>query len=126
MEVRINRKKYKVFAFDIETHNDNESIRNKKTSMWLGCLIDDTSKIDEESSYLYTMEQVFQKLEELSNPKRRHGEKKKPIKNIVVIKICAIFLNLNLDEKLDIITPIIHDIAIGIIGSNNNAANDTI
>ena len=84
MEVRINRKKYKVFAFDIETHNDNESIRNKKTSMWLGCLIDDTSKIDEESSYLYTMEQVFQKLEELSNPKRRHGEKKKPIKNIVV------------------------------------------
>ena len=44
MEVRINRKKYKVFAFDIETHNDEESIKNKTTSMWLGCYIDENSK----------------------------------------------------------------------------------
>ncbi|MBO7714717.1 MAG: hypothetical protein J6S85_14160 [Methanobrevibacter sp.] len=84
MEVRINRKKYKVFAFDIESHNDEESIKNKTTSMWLGCLIDETNKIDEESSYLYSMEEVINKLEELSNPKRRHGEKKKPVKNICV------------------------------------------
>ena len=84
MEVRINRKKYRVFAFDIESHNDEESIKNKTTSMWLGCLIDETNKIDEESSYLYSMEEVINKLEELSNPKRRHGEKKKPIKNICV------------------------------------------
>ena len=84
MEVRINRKKYKVFAFDIESHNDEESIKNKTTSMWLGCLIDETNKIDEESSYLYSMEEVINKLEELSNPKRRHGEKKKPTKNICI------------------------------------------
>ena len=82
MEVRINRKKYKVFAFDIESHNDEESIRNKVTSMWLGCLIDEESKIDEESSYFYTMDEVLDKLYELSTPQRRHGEKKKPIKNI--------------------------------------------
>ena len=84
MEVRINRKKYRVFAFDIETHNDEESIKKKETSMWLGCLIDENNKIDDESSYLYTMDQVFNKLEELSNPKRRHGEKKKPCKNVCV------------------------------------------
>ena len=84
MEVRINRKKYKVFAFDIETHNDEESIKNKITSMWLGCLIDETSKMEEESSYCYNMQEVLNKLQELSNPKRRHGEKKKPIKNICV------------------------------------------
>ena len=84
MEVRINRKKYKVFAFDIETHNDEESIRNKTTSMWLGCLIDETHKVDDESSYFYSMDEVINKLEELSNPKRRHGEKKKPIKNICI------------------------------------------
>ena len=84
MQVRINRKKYNVFAFDIETHNDEESIKNKTTSMWLGCLIDDNSKIDEESSYLYTMEEVLDRLEDLSNPKRRHGEKKKPCKNVCV------------------------------------------
>lgn len=84
MEVRINRKKYKVLAFDIETHNDEESIKNKITSMWLGCLIDETSKMEEESSYCYNMQEVLNKLQELSNPKRRHGEKKKPIKNICV------------------------------------------
>lgn len=84
MEVRINRKKYKVFAFDIETHNDEESIKNKTTSMRLGCLIDETSKMEEESSYCYNMQEVLNKLQELSNPKRRHGEKKKPIKNICV------------------------------------------
>lgn len=84
MQVRINRKKYNVFAFDIETHNDEESIKNKETSMWLGCLIDETNSIDQEESYFYTMDEVFNKLEELSNPKRKHGEKKKPCKNICV------------------------------------------
>ena len=84
MQVRINRKKYNVFAFDIETHNDEESIKNKTTSMWLGCLIDENSEIDNESSYLYSMDEVIDRLEELSNPKRRHGEKKKPCKNICV------------------------------------------
>ena len=84
MEVRINRKKYKVFAFDIESHNDEESIRNKSTSMWLGCLIDDTNAMEDESSYLYNMGDVISRLEELSNPKRRHGERKKPCKNVCV------------------------------------------
>lgn len=92
MEVRINRKKFKVFAFDIESHNDEESIKNKTTSMWLGCLIDETSKIDEESSYCYTMDEVINKLEELSTPKRRHGEKKKPVKNI-----CCFVYNLSFE-----------------------------
>ena len=84
MQVRINRKKYNVFAFDIETHNDEESIRLKETSMWLGCLIDETNKIDEERSYFYNMEEVLSKLEELSTPARKHGEKKKPCKNLCI------------------------------------------
>lgn len=84
MEVRINRKKYKCYAFDIESHNDEESIRKRETSMWLGCLIDENSKIDDESSYLYDMDTFIDKIEELSTPKRQHGEKKKPCKNIVI------------------------------------------
>ena len=84
MDVRINRKKYRCFAFDIESHNDPESIAKKETSMWLGCLIDETSKVDEEASYYYNMEDVFSKLEELSTPKRKHGETKKPCKNVCV------------------------------------------
>ena len=84
MQARINRKKYNIFAFDIESHNDEESIQKKETAMWLGCLIDETNKIDDEASYFYNMNQVLDKLEELSNPKRKHGEKKKPCKNICV------------------------------------------
>ena len=82
MQVRINRKKYNVFAFDIESHNDSESIKNQTTSMWLGCLIDETSKVDDENSYLYTMDEFLERLESLSTPKRVHGEKKKPCKNM--------------------------------------------
>ena len=84
MERRIGRKKYKIYALDIETHNDTESIKKQETSMWLGCLIDDNSKIDEESSYFYNMNELLCRLQELSNPKRKHGEKKKPCKNICV------------------------------------------
>ena len=84
MEVRINRKKYKCYAFDIESHNDEESIKKKETSMWLGCLIDETNTVDDENSYLYTMDSFIDKIEDLSNPKRQHGEKKKPCKNIVI------------------------------------------
>ena len=60
MEARINRKKYKIFAFDIESHNDEESIAKKETSMWLGCFIDETNTIDDESSYMYEMEDLLQ------------------------------------------------------------------
>ena len=84
MEVRINRKKYKCYAFDIETHNDEESIKKKETSMWLGCFIDETNTIDDESSYLYDMDSFIDKIEQLSNPARKHGEKKKPCKNLVI------------------------------------------
>ena len=84
MEARINRKKYKIFAFDIESHNDEESIQKKETSMWLGCFIDETSKIDDEESYMYTMDDLLDKLEILSNPPRKHGEKKKPCKNVCI------------------------------------------
>ena len=84
MEARIGRRKFRLYAFDLESHNDEESIRKKETSMWLGCLIDETSDPDDESSYLYDIGSFIDKLEELSNPKRKHGEKKKPCRNIAI------------------------------------------
>ena len=84
MYARISRKKYNIFAFDIESHNDEESITKKETSMWLGCLINEESRVDDESSYLYKMEELFQRLELLATGKRKHGEKKKPCKNVCV------------------------------------------
>lgn len=81
---KLGRKKYNIYAFDVESHNDPESIKKKETSIWLASFINDESKIDDESSYFYTIEEWLDKLEELSTPKRKNGEKKKPIKNVAV------------------------------------------
>ena len=84
MEARIGRRKFLLYAFDLESHNDPESIEKKETSMWLGCLIDETNTVDDESSYLYDIGTFVDRLEAMSNPKRKHGEKRRPCKNIAV------------------------------------------
>ena len=68
---RIGRRKYQVYAFDIETHNDDESIAKCESSMWLGCLIDENSKMEDEESYMYDMDSFIDKLDYLSSPKKR-------------------------------------------------------
>jgi len=80
---RIGRKKYKIFAMDIETHNDSESIAKRETSMWLGCFIDETNTIDDEASYFYNMDEFLDRVEELCSKKQKHG-KTKPITNICI------------------------------------------
>ena len=78
---RIGRKKFKIFALDIESHNDAESVAMRKTSMWLGCFIDETSQKEDESSYFYTMDELFDRLEDLCSKRQKHGQTK-PITNI--------------------------------------------
>lgn len=80
---RIGRKNFNIFAFDLESHNDLESISKGETSMWLGCLLNETSQLDDESSFLYSIKELLERLEELSTPKRKHGENK-PCKNVCV------------------------------------------
>ena len=83
MIVRIGRKKFNVFAWDIETHNDEETKAKGVTSMWLGCLINEDSKINDSASYHYTMDEFINIIDKLSNPLRKHGENK-PIKNVLI------------------------------------------
>lgn len=83
INVRINRKKYSVYAMDIESHNDEESIAKQETSMWLGCFINDENKVEEESSYFYNMNQFIDILEDLSRPKRLENKSRK-VSNIAV------------------------------------------
>ena len=66
----IGKRKYKVYAMDIENHNDEESIAKMETSMWLGCFINDESKVEDESSYFYTMDEFIQRLDDESSYKR--------------------------------------------------------
>ena len=84
MIYRIGRKKYQFYAFDIESHNDIESIKKMETSMWLGCFIDENSSIDDESSYLYNMNQFIDRIEYLSNRHRHSSDESRPIKNIAI------------------------------------------
>ena len=84
MIYRIGRKKYQFYAFDIESHNDIESIKKMETSMWLGCFIDENSSIDDESSYLYNMNQFIDRIEYLSNRHRHSSDENRPIKNIAI------------------------------------------
>ena len=82
---RIGRRKYQIYAFDIETHNDDESIEKCESSMWLGCLINEESKIDDENSYMYDMETFIDRIDYLSSPKkRRNHNDPKVCKNVCI------------------------------------------
>ena len=84
IKVRVHHKCYSVFAFDIESHNDEESIAKKETSMWLGCLINDEQKVNDESAYFYDMQSVIKKLDELSHVHRKSGKESRPCKNVLI------------------------------------------
>lgn len=80
---RIGKRKFNIWAMDVESHNDIESIKKKETSIWLGCLLNEDSKIDDEASYFYTIEEFLDRLEALSEPKRTKN-KTRLCKNICV------------------------------------------
>ncbi|MBO7713331.1 MAG: hypothetical protein J6S85_07145 [Methanobrevibacter sp.] len=85
MYQRIARKKYIIKALDIETHNDTESLAKGETSMWLGCYIDENSKVEEETSYFYSMNELIDILERDTNPKRsKNKNESRPVKNIAI------------------------------------------
>ena len=91
MEARINRKKFLLKAFDLESHNDEESIAKQVTSMWLGCYIDENSKQEDESSYVYSIEEFLARLEADSSKKRQRGEARP------IINICVYIYNLSFE-----------------------------
>ena len=69
---------------DIETHNDEESRQKRETSMWLGCFINENSKVDEESSYFYTIDEFLSRCEQITTRKRSKSSENKPCKNLAV------------------------------------------
>ena len=79
----IGRRKYKVFAMDVESHNDEESIAKNETSIWLGCMIDETSQKDDPKSYFYTIQEFLDRLQEETAPKRTKN-KTRLCKNVAI------------------------------------------
>lgn len=84
MIARINRRKYEIYAMDIETHNDEETRAKRETSMWLGCFINEDSKEDDENSYFYTIDEFLDRCEKMTIKKRKSSSENRPIKNIAV------------------------------------------
>ena len=64
---RIGRKKYIIKAMDVESHNDTESIAKNETSIWLGCYLDENSKVDDESSYFYTISEFLERISKIND-----------------------------------------------------------
>lgn len=83
MVQKIGRRNFKIKAMDIESHNDSESIKNKETSMWLGCYIDETSKIEQNESFFYSMEDFIDLIEKDSK-NARNKAKTRLCKNVCV------------------------------------------
>lgn len=82
---RLSRTNYKIFAMDIESHNDEESLAKRETSMWLGCFIDETSEKNDPRSYFYSMDEFIDRLEEESSPyPRRNANEARKCKNVCV------------------------------------------
>ena len=84
MIYKIGRKNFDFYAWDIESHNDIESIKKLETSMWLGCLINEDSQVDDEKSYHYTMDEFIERIETMSSRGRKDPRKKRPVKNICI------------------------------------------
>ena len=74
MIVKIARKNFIVKAMDVESHNDDESIALGETSIWLGCYLDENSKVDDPSSYFYTIEEFINRTMEDTRAKRNKSK----------------------------------------------------
>ena len=82
---RLGRRKYKIFAMDIESHNDAESLAKMETSAWLGCFIDENSSEEDENSYFYSMGEFVDILERESTIKpRRTANETRQCANVCV------------------------------------------
>ena len=80
---RIGRRNFKIYAMDIESHNDPESIKKNETSAWLGCMIDETNAICDPKAYFYDIGEFIDRLEYESAP-RRTKERTRLCSNVAV------------------------------------------
>lgn len=80
---RIGRRNFDIYAMEIESHNDAESIAKRETSIWLGALINSESSPDDPQSYFYTIDEFLNKARTLSSRKRGHGAARR-CKNVAI------------------------------------------
>lgn len=84
MRVRIGHRWWRVWAYDLESRSDEESVKRNETSVWLSSFIDENSKIEDEENYFYGIESFLNRLRELASRRRKHGDSKRPVVNQLI------------------------------------------
>lgn len=79
---KIGRKRFRVFGFDVESHNDKDSIKNHETSVWLACLAESENKITDDNIFFYDLRSLLSYLEKISDSKWQNH--KRILNNIIV------------------------------------------
>lgn len=76
MEKRIGREWWRVFAFDIETHADPKTIKDRKPGVWLTCMLDENSECGDDV-FDHNIEEWLDRLERMTKPSRTGKKRKK-------------------------------------------------
>ena len=85
MRRRIGKKWFSVYAFDVESHADEESVRLGETGVWLFSFINEENGIEDESSFGYSIGEFIDRLEEKTriSTRNHHGKANEP-KNLMI------------------------------------------
>ena len=80
MRRRISKRWFSVYAFDVESHADEESARLKETGVWLYSFINDESRMEDDACYGYDIESFLDRIAEKSRQRKRnhHGKENEP------------------------------------------------
>lgn len=81
---RIGKKFFSVYAFDVESHADEESVRERKTGVWLASFINDESKPLDEANFFYDLDSFLDRLDSMTSAKRKHRKGQKEPKNVMI------------------------------------------
>lgn len=86
MKAKIGKEAYSVYCYDIESHNDEGSIARGETGVWLSCLIDETSTVEDPETFLPDVPALLARLECMTAPRKGpRGGKRKPVNVCVFV-----------------------------------------
>lgn len=81
---RIRKKTYRVFGYDVENHNDEESIRLNETSIWLSVFAE-YGQNEKDDIYYYDIPAFLARLEKESRAERSSkGTRKRKVNNLLI------------------------------------------
>lgn len=75
MEITLRRKTWQVYAFDVESRNDAESVAKGETSIWLASLVDERTTLEDKGAFFYDIASCVDRFAELGTPRYTHDKR---------------------------------------------------